>query len=157
MTEKDHGRIETRKYYVSSRTDLITKLKDWQNLSAIGLVIQERTVTGKEKAVERRYYIMDQVLKAEEFAGYTRKHWQIENNLHWVLDVIFNEDHSTSKKDNAIINIATVRKMAFNLTKLDPSMSKKTTKKKMIEYTYDFNLFLKLINEIIKQPSIKEL
>ena len=83
--------------------------------------------------------------------------WNIQNNLHWVLDVIFNEDHSTSKKDNAIINIATVRKMAFNLTKLDPSMSKKTTKKKMIEYTYDFNLFLKLINEIIKQPSTKEL
>ena len=156
-TEKDHGRIETRKYYVSSRTDFITNLKDWQNLSAIGLVIQERTVTGKEKTVERRYYIMDQVLKAEEFARYTRKHWQIENNLHWVLDVIFNEDHSTSKKDNAIINIATVRKMAFNLTKLDPSMSKKTTKKKMIDYTYNFDLFLKLINEIIKQPSTKEL
>ncbi len=75
---------------------------------------------------------MDQVLKAEDFARYTRKHWQIENNLHWVLDVIFNEDHCTSKKDNAIINIVTVRKMAFNLTKIDPSMSKKTTKKKKL-------------------------
>ncbi len=100
---------------------------------------------------------MDQVLKAEDFARYTRKHWQIENNLHWVLDVIFNEDHCTSKKDNAIINIVTVRKMAFNLAKLDPSMSKKATKKKIIDYTYDFDLYLKLINAIIKQLTIKEL
>ncbi len=67
MTEKDHGRIETRKYYVSSRTDLITKLKDWQNLSAIGLVIQERTVTGKEKAVERRYYIVVRQIKTDKY------------------------------------------------------------------------------------------
>lgn len=156
-TEKNHGRIETRKYYVCKRVDFITDLDKWKNLSAIGVVVSEREVIGKEKTIDKRYYIMDQELDAESFGRYTRKHWQIENNLHWVLDVIFNEDHSTSKKDNAIINIATIRKIAFNLTKLDPKMQKKTTKKKMIDYAFDFDRFLDLVHEINASPSTKEL
>lgn len=156
-TEKKHGRIETRDYYVSKRVDFITDLNKWENLSAIGVVVSKREVKGKEQTIDKRYYIMDQVLDAESFARYTRKHWQIENSLYLVLDVIFNEDHSTSKKDNAIINIATIRKIAFNLTKLDPKMQKKTTKKKMIDYAFDFDKFLDLVQEINVSSSNKEL
>ncbi len=92
---------------------------------------------------------MDKVLNDSEFARFTRNHWQIENNLHWVLDVIFNEDHSTAKTGNSIENISIIRKMVFNLTKLDPEMSKKTTKKKMIDYMYDLSLFKRLIYEVL--------
>lgn len=146
--EKGHGRIEKRRYYVSKRVDFINDKNKWKNLSSIGYVIQQRTINGST-SIEYHYYIMDKVLNASEFAKFTRNHWQIENNLHWVLDVIFNEDHSTAKTGNSIENISIIRKMVFNLTKLDPEMSKKTTKKKMIDYMYDLSLFERLIFEVL--------
>lgn len=106
---------------------------------------EEKGITSKET----HYYILNKFIDTLKFCDYVRKHWSIENNLHWVLDVIFDEDHSTAKKDNAILNLATIRKIAFNLTKLDPLMKNKTTKKKIIDYTYDFDEFKRLNYELI--------
>ncbi len=147
-SEKGHGRIEKRKYYICERVDFINTLHDWESLKAIGMVTQEREICG-EKSIEKHYYILDRVVEASEFATYVRDHWTIENQLHWILDVIFDEDHSTSKKENSIQNLSIIRKIVFNLTKLDSEMAKKTTKKKMIDFQFDFSLFNKFINEVI--------
>ena len=147
-TEKSHGRIETRKYYVSDNLYYINDVDKWKDLTAIGMVIQTR----EEKGIiskETHYYILNKFIDAYTFSEYVRKHWSIENNLHWVLDVIFDEDHSTAKKDYAIQNLSTIRKIAFNLTKLDPLMNNKTTKKKIIDYTFDFDNFKRLIYDVI--------
>lgn len=146
--EKNHGRIETRSYYISKRVDFIKEYHNWKNIAFIGMVIREREINNN-KSTEKHYYILDKVKDAKELAKFTRSHWQIENKLHWILDVVFNEDHSTSKKDNAIENVSIVRKIVFNLTKLDPEMAKKTTKKKMIDYMYDLSLYKKLIYDIL--------
>lgn len=146
--EKGHGRIETRKYYTINDISFIYDRNHWSGLKSVGMVIQERLI-GEKTSKEVQYHILDQNLTAKEYSRLTRSHWKIENNLHWILDVIFNEDHSLAKKDNAIHNLTLLRKIVFNLTKLDPTMEKKTTKKKIIDYTFDFSCFEKLIYKII--------
>jgi predicted transposase YbfD/YdcC len=146
--EKGHGRIEKRKYYIVNDLSFVLDRDNWRNLKSVGMVIQERTI-GDKTSKEIQYHILDQILTAKDYERYTRSHWKIENNLHWILDVIFNEDHSLAKKNNAIHNLTLLRKIVFNFTKLDPSMEKKTTKKKIIDYTFDFSTFEKLIYEFI--------
>lgn len=146
--EKNHGRIETRKYYISDNLYYINDVDKWRDLAAIGMVKQTRQERGTISE-ETHYYILNQFIDASKFGEYVRNHWAIENNLHWVLDVIFDEDHSTAKKNSAIENISTIRKIAFNLTKLDPLMKDKTTKKKIIDYTFDFDNFKRLIYDVI--------
>ncbi len=146
--EKDHGRVEKRQYYISDNLFFISNKDKWKDLSAIGMVIQEREERNV-KSTETHYYILNKYVDASKFANYVRNHWAIENSLHWVLDVIFDEDHSTARKDKAIENISIIRKLAFNLTKLDPEMKNKSTKKKIIDYQYDLEAFKRLIYETI--------
>lgn len=146
--EKDHGRVEKRQYYISDNLFFISNKNKWKDLSAIGMVIQEREERNV-KSIETHYYILNKYVDASKFANYVRNHWAIENSLHWVLDVIFDEDHSTARKDKAIENISIIRKLAFNLTKLDPEMKNKSTKKKIIDYQYDLGAFKRLIYETI--------
>lgn len=72
--------------------------------------------------------------------------------LHWRLDVILDEDHSTSKKDNYIDNLAIIRKIVFNLAHLDTSMGNLTLKKKLTLYSFNFKNIENLIFNVI--PSI---
>lgn len=75
-----------------------------------------RLVKGKI-STQTRFFITSLESKAKLFAKAVRKHWGIENSLHWVLDVIFNEDYSRSRKDNSAHNLAVLRKIAINLIK----------------------------------------
>ena len=88
----------------------------------------------------------------EMFKNITRNHWKIECSLHWRLDVILNEDHSTNKKDNSINNLAIIRKIVFNLARLDSSMGNLTLKKKLTRYAFDFKNIENLLFNVI--PSI---
>ncbi len=93
--------------------------------------------------------MLDTIVSAEKYASLARGHWEIENGLHWILDIHFREDSSTANADHAMENLALLRKIAFNFTKLDPTMQKKTIKKKMIDYMTDLELFKRLIYEIV--------
>lgn len=146
---KEHGRIEERKCYVSNDVEFIQNLKDWENLKSIIMVENYRETDDDETRV-KRYYISDLELSAEEFLKIIREHWEIENSLHWVLDVHFREDLSLSKKDNAIINFSTVRKFCYNLTKFDEKLKHLTVKRRLANYQYDVknieNLVISLFN-----------
>ena len=86
----------------------------------------------------------------DTFISSTRYHWNIECSLHWRLDVIMDEDHSRNRKDNSIENLATIRKIVFNLAKLDTSMGiKLTLKQKMTCYTSNFKNIENLIFHVI--------
>lgn len=85
----------------------------------------------------------------KKYGRLAREHWGIENSLHWILDIHFREDASTANTDHALANLALLRKIAFNFTKLDPAMAKKTTKKRMIDFMTDLDLFRRLVFEII--------
>ena len=146
-----HGRIERRKYYVANDLDLIKHINDrkkWKNLKSVGMVENTREIEGKV-TVQRKYYILDIDITAEKFAVITRNHWQIENSLHWILDVHFREDFSTSKKDNSIFNLSLLRKICYNLIKLDDSFGNISFKKKLNRYNFDFQLLENLIFNVI--------
>ena len=146
---KEHGRIEERKCYVSNDVEFIQNLKDWKNLKSI-IMVENYRETGDDETRGKRYYISDLELSAEEFLKIIREYWEIENSLHWVLDVHFREDLSLSKKDNAIINFSTVRKFCYNLTKFDEKLKHLTVKRRLVNYQYDIknieNLVISLFN-----------
>ena len=82
------------------------------------MVEARRTVGGKE-SVERRYYLSSLKNDVEKFARAVRGHWGVENQLHWVLDVIFNEDQARARSGYAAENLALTRRMAINLLRQD--------------------------------------
>jgi predicted transposase YbfD/YdcC len=119
ITNKDHGRIEVRECWSTSNPDylnLIRGRQDWMGLQSIAMVVNTRILDGKEtKRV--RFYISSLPSQAERILEIVRKHWSIENDLHWVLDVAFNEDHSRVRKDQAPENFAVLRHIALHLLK----------------------------------------
>lgn len=118
VIDGDHGRIETRRYWVTEDITWLAQIKDWCGLKSIGMVEYEsvKKATGKVE-VERRYFISSLKAKAKPFAEAVRMHWGIENGLHWCLDVGFNEDACRVRKDYAPENFAVIRHIALNLLK----------------------------------------
>ena len=147
--EKDHGRIEKRFYYLSYNIDCISDKKKWKSVKAIGRIDVHRIENEKEK-ITRHYYILSKTFDLETFIKTTREHWNIECGLHWRLDVIMDEDHSRNREGNSINNLSLIRKIVFNLARLDTFMGEKLTlKQKMTRYTSDFKNIENLIFNII--------
>jgi len=117
--EKDHGRIERRRHWISSKLDWFREKDEWAGLTSVGMVESHRTI-GDQTSTEVRYFISSLAGDdAGKFAAAVRKHWTVETSLHWVLDVAFDEDHSRVRKDNASENMAMLRHVALNLLKAD--------------------------------------
>lgn len=146
--EKEHGRIEKRTYYISYDTECISDKSKWKTVKAIGRIDVYREENGKS-SITKNYYILSEKFNIDRFIIVTREHWNIECSLHWRLDVILDEDHSTNKKDNSIDNLAIIRKIVFNLARLDNSMGNLTLKKKMTRYAFDFHNIENLIFKVI--------
>ena len=146
--EKNHGREEYREYYLSHCCECIVDKKKWDTVNAIGMVLVHRWV-GDIFEVTEHYYVMDDKINVELFARATRSHWNIECGLHWRLDVILNEDGARNKEGNSISNLSAVRKLVFNIVKLDVSLGKISFEKKMTNYRYDFAKIENLIFMVI--------
>lgn len=116
--EKDHGRIETRRYRQSDRLAWFADRKEWEGLRTVGVIESTREIDGKIQT-ERRYFLSSLPLDIHRFANAVRSHWGVENQLHWVLDVQFNEDQSRARSGHAAENLATLRRLALNLLKRD--------------------------------------
>jgi predicted transposase YbfD/YdcC len=89
---------------------------DHIRLTTIAMV-ESRIERGDKIETERRSYISSRVLSAADFAEAVRSHWAIENNLHWTLDVTFNEDQSRLRTGHGAKNMAVVRHFALNLVR----------------------------------------
>jgi predicted transposase YbfD/YdcC len=117
--EKEHGRLERRRYWLTARLDWLREKEAWHGLTSVGMVESTRTLNGVTSN-EVRYFISSlDGTDAEKFAHAVRTHWAVENNLHWVLDVAFDEDACRVRKDNGPENMATLRHIALNLLKAD--------------------------------------
>ncbi|MDR2667140.1 MAG: ISAs1 family transposase [Holosporales bacterium] len=110
--DKGHGRIEKRVAAVSHDIGWLQEIHKWPGLKAIGKVTATVLRKGKE-TTEVRYYISSLSLDAGRLNGIARKHWGIENQLHWRLDVVFNEDKACIRNDNAAENMDILRKWAL--------------------------------------------
>ena len=111
--EKDHGRIEIRRYALSDRIDWLEAQPDWAGLQAVGRVESTRII-GEKTSTECRYFLCS-FPERDRFAATVRGHWGIENQQHWVLDVQFGEDACRTRKGHSAENLALMRRMALNL------------------------------------------
>jgi predicted transposase YbfD/YdcC len=119
---KEHGRIEVRTHTVSHVVDWIDPQRSYPGaprfpkISTIAMV-ESRIERGDKIETERRSYISSRALSAAVFADAARSHWAIENNLHWTLDVTFNEDQSRLRIGHGAKNMAVIRHFALNLVR----------------------------------------
>ena len=109
--------------------------------------ITHRVIESKTTS-QTRYYLSSLKTDARRFNALIRAHWGIENSLHWVLDVTFQEDASRVRKDHADRNLATIRRWALNLCKLDrtPKLTM-NLKRKQASYSDAFREQLLRITE----------
>ena len=149
--DKDHGRIEEREYYLTYNTSKITDKEKWKTVNAVAYMRVTRTEQD-ETTITDNYYIIDNKIEIDKLIDAIRDHWNIECGLHWRLDVILDEDHSTNKVGNSIENLSIIRKIIFNLASLDNRFGKVPLQRKLTRYMLDFENIEKLIFEVI--PSI---
>lgn len=139
-----HGRIETRSLHVSDKIDWLENEHTWAGLKSILAVTAKREV-GEKTTEETRYFISslgaDDPNKLERAV---RAHWSIENNLHWVLDVAFDEDSNRTRKGYSAANLAVTRYIALNLIKTEKT-AKVGVKTKRLMAGWDNNYLLKII------------
>lgn len=119
-TDAGHGRIETRTASLSGDIAWLQDSHAWPGLAAVGKVTAMRQIDGKTRT-QTRYYLLSQAVDPARFNAIVRGHWSIENSLHWVLDVIMDEDQLRNRKDHGPENLALLRRLALNLAKLEPS------------------------------------
>jgi len=141
--EKDHGRVETRRYYQSTELSWFADLAHWEGLKSVGMVESIRELDGKS-TLERRYYLSSLPLNIELFAQAVRGHWGVENKLHWVMDVCFREDQSRARAGYAAENLATLRRLALNLLKQEKT-KKRGIRGKQLNAGWDHSYLLRLL------------
>jgi predicted transposase YbfD/YdcC len=150
-TEEGHGRIETRRVWVSADVKALGKtlLADWPTIRSLILVERQRQNLGDptgKVTTHRSVYISSLVNPpATRAAGYVRRHWSIENQLHWRLDLCHREDDSRIRKDHGAENFSRLRRIAMNKLKSDPA--KLSLKCKRYKCSLDRQYLLRMLQQ----------
>ncbi len=117
-----HGRLVRRRIFTSTEAVSLTPLEGWPGLRSVLAVETIRSINGSTSTTaDIRYFLCSGDDTPEVLGQAIRKHWTIENSLHWVLDVTFREDHSRVRDRTAVCNLAILRKIALNLINRDVS------------------------------------
>jgi predicted transposase YbfD/YdcC len=119
QVNKGHGRLEVRECWATDDPEYLAAVREahkWPDLRSLVMVVAQRIID-QETTTTTRFYISSLPANATQLLAAGRGHWHIENQLHWVLDVAFHEDHSRVRKDHAPANLAVLRHMAINLLK----------------------------------------
>ena len=147
--DQGHGRIEKRVYRLLTDIAWLEQKDDWCGLQGLGMVTS--TVTEKDETREYTRYFITSLTDIKEFADSVRKHWSIENQLHWCLDVIFREDAARARKDHSPLNMNVLRKTALNLVSQMQSQFHRISKKKlMFKAALEPDLFVKILFNLQK-------
>lgn len=118
-TEETASETIVREYFITSDINWFEDRKEWEKLKSIGY--EKKTITRKrtgDTIMEKRYFLCSIEPAAELFAIVVRRHWHIENGLHWALDIVFREDRLRSKEKNGIHNLGLIRRFVLFIIKL---------------------------------------
>ena len=145
--DNDHGRIETRRLVQVDLAHLESRWADvqqqWAGLSSLLMLQSERQI-GQKTTTETRYYLCSLSGDAKKAAHAVRQHWGIENSVHWVLDVVFDEDACRIRKDHGPQNFVVLRHMAMNLLRQEKT-NKRGIKAKQKRAGWDNAFLTKLL------------
>ena len=148
QTDKGHGRIEVRRYWVSDDLSGLSAPSRWSGLKSIAMAEREVHQQDNKVSIERRYFITSLGPNAPRLGHAIRSHWGIENRLHWVLDMSFREDESRVRRGYGAENLGVVRHFALNLLRQEKTY-KRGVKGKRYKATMDINYTEKVIAPIL--------
>lgn len=113
--EKSHNSVITYKYYQTEKIKWYAEYEKWEGLKSIGLVKKTIEKADRSKVEEKRYYISSLLLNINEFSNAIRKHWNIENKLHWQMDFTFRSDANTTMNKKALFNLQIIKKFCLTI------------------------------------------
>lgn len=137
-----HGRLERRRAIVVPAPDM-AEHHGFPGIKAVGRIDSWRRTDATPTKHKVRYFLLSRKLSATHLLKTVRQHWSIENNLHWILDVVFGEDRCRSRMDHAPENLAVLRKLAINMLQASPYVA--SMRRKMLHAAWNddflFSLF----------------
>jgi len=133
-----HGRIETRRSFVITDLSLVETSDKWTGLVSIVKIERERLFKATGKIEKETSFYISTLMDASIINHSIRKHWGIENKVHWVLDVAFNEDHSRKRAGNAAQNFSAINRIALNLLKKDDTKIGIKGKRKIVGWSNEY-------------------
>jgi predicted transposase YbfD/YdcC len=137
-TERARGHVDSRYYMLAPIPTAMKGLRrSWKGLKSIGQAITTTTTSDGTETSEVRYYISSREPKVKEFANSVRGHWAIES-MHWILDVVFDEDSSRLRNGESTQNFGFLRKFVISLLKRDTSKGSLKGKRKKAAWSTDF-------------------
>lgn len=135
--EQGHGRLESRTYYQMTAPSYLHGRSQWKGLKTIGAAVRVYEENGVEKR-DTRYYISSLRRNGQQFANAVRRHWGIENSLHWSLDMIYREDESRVRNRTFADNLSWLRRLTLSLIKQHPGKQSNIMKRRMAGWSLDF-------------------
>ena len=113
--EKSHSQVITYEYYQTEKVKWYAEYEKWEGLKSIGLVKKTIEKADGNKEEEKRYYISSLLLNINEFSNAIRKHWNVENKLHWQMDFTFRSDSNTTMNKKALFNLQIIKKFCLTI------------------------------------------
>lgn len=135
--EQGHGRLEARTYYQMTAPSYLHGRSQWKGLKTIGAAVRVYEENGIEKR-DVRYYISSLRRNGPQFANAVRRHWGIENSLHWSLDMTYREDESRVRNRTFAENLSWLRRLTLSLIKQHPGKQSNIMKRRMAGWSPDF-------------------
>jgi predicted transposase YbfD/YdcC len=140
-----HDRDERRKVIVVRAAGLARK-HNFPGIAALARIELHRRTADTDDPPLVRYFLLSKVWSPTRVLAITRAHWTIENQLHWVLDVIFDEDRARNRKDNGPENLAILRKLALNVLRSHPSTA--SIRRKIKRCGWDDSFLLSMLAQM---------
>jgi len=137
-TENSHGRKDGRCYVLAKVPEDFAVKEQWPGLKAVGMAVRVTETADGTATGDVRYFIASRYLSASRFAQAVRGHWGIENTLHWVLDVTFDEDQTRTRERHMANNLSWLRRFAISLLKRHPSKHSIKGKSQMAGWNNDY-------------------
>jgi predicted transposase YbfD/YdcC len=142
-THEGHGRREIREVWTTAQLEALRDRERWTKLQSVACVRSERTSAG-ETTVETRFYLSSAASDAERLANAIRSHWGVENQVHWVLDVVFADDASRVRIDHSAHNLAIIRHIVLNMLRQETTL-KSSLRQKRLRAGWDDTYLLKVL------------